>query len=116
MAGLQEKIRSHILLAKTLEREINRHPDFELLAPRTFNLLCFRYRPRVEESEDQLNKINERLLHELNDSGKLYLSHTRLNGKFTLRMVIGQTNVDKKHVAEAWQNIKRTAENIKMSC
>ena len=62
--------------------------------------------------EDSLNKLNEKLNHALNDSGKIYLSHTVTAGKYTLRMVTGQTNVTLAHVRKAWELIRNTARNI----
>jgi aromatic-L-amino-acid decarboxylase len=107
--GLQQKLRFHISLAKYLEEKITTHPAFELLAPRTLNLLCFRYRPTVQHTEEELNSMNEQLLHAINDTGKVYMTHTKLKGKFTLRMLIGQTNVEQRHVAAAWELIVKMA-------
>ncbi len=56
--------------------------------------------------------VNEKLNHILNDSGKMYLTHTVINGKYTLRMVTAQTNVTMDHVARAWDLIKTTARSI----
>ena len=109
--GLQEKIRYHISLASRLKEMIAAEPDFELLAPVSLNVVCFRYSPS-EVAEESLNRINETLNHNLNDSGKIYLSHTSLNGKYTLRMVTGQTNVTLEHVEKAWDLIKRKAREI----
>ncbi len=60
----------------------------------------------------QLNSLNEKLNHQLNDSGKIYLSHTVLNGKYTLRMVTAQTNVTSDHVNRAWDLIREYARNL----
>jgi aromatic-L-amino-acid decarboxylase len=106
--GLQEKIRYHIQIAASLSESILKEPDFEVLAPVTLNTVCFRYLP-AEKSEEQINSINEKLNHMLNDSGKIYLTHTVLNGKYTLRMVTAQTNVTLEHVEKAWDLIKKTA-------
>jgi len=90
---------------------ISEEPDFEILAPVVISVVCFRYCP-VGYSEEQLNKLNEKLNHFLNDSGKLYLTHTVLNGKYTLRMVTAQTNVTIEHVEKAWNSIKSTARGL----
>jgi aromatic-L-amino-acid decarboxylase len=86
-------------------------PGFELLAPVSLNVVCFRYSPSGA-AEENLNRINEILHHSLNDSGKLYLSHTTLNGKYTLRMVTGQTSVTLDHVEKAWDLIRSKAKEI----
>ncbi|MBK7132056.1 MAG: aminotransferase class I/II-fold pyridoxal phosphate-dependent enzyme [Bacteroidales bacterium] len=109
--GLKEKVRCHIDIASKLARMISEETDFEILAPVVISVVCFRYRP-AGYSNEQLNKINEKLNHLLNDSGKLYLSHTVLNGKYTLRMVTAQTNVTIEHVERAWINIKSTARGL----
>ncbi|MFH0841769.1 MAG: aminotransferase class I/II-fold pyridoxal phosphate-dependent enzyme [Bacteroidota bacterium] len=109
--GLQEKIRYHISLAMRLKEMITTEPDFELLAPVSLNVVCFRYSPSGAP-EENLDRINETLNHSLNDSGKLYLSHTTLNGKYTLRMVTGQTNVTLEHVEKAWDLIRSKAREI----
>ncbi len=106
--GLREKIRSHVRMAKDLAGMISSEPDFEILAPVVINVVCFRYRP-AGIAEDKLNRINEALNHRLNDSGTIYLTHTSINGRYSLRMVTGQTNVTMEHVANAWGLIKNTA-------
>ncbi len=108
---LQNKIRQHIMFASYLKEEILKESDFEILAPVIINVVCFRYKPGGID-EMKLNAINEELNHALNDSGKIYLSHTVLNGKYTLRMVTGQTNVTLDHVKKAWALIKCTAHTL----
>ncbi|MCF8303549.1 MAG: aminotransferase class V-fold PLP-dependent enzyme [Bacteroidales bacterium] len=110
--GLQDKVRFHISIAKDLEERISAEPDFEVLAPRTVNLLCFRYHPNGVTDEVKLNDINERLLHQLNATGRLYITHTKLSGKYTLRIVTGQTNVEPHHVERAWDLIMETARKL----
>ncbi|MFT5167619.1 MAG: aromatic-L-amino-acid decarboxylase [Saprospiraceae bacterium] len=107
--GLQQKIRYHIDLAKWLEKEIEESPDFKMLTKRNLNLVCFHYTPKEIEDITLLNQMNEALLHRLNATGKLYLTHTKINGIYTLRMVIGQTNVERRHVEMAWGLIRETA-------
>jgi aromatic-L-amino-acid/L-tryptophan decarboxylase len=108
---LQNKVRNHIQIAGRLAEMISNEQDFEILAPVTICVVCFRYNPHLRE-EQEINNINEKLNHILNDSGKLYLSHTVLNGKYTLRMVTAQTNVTSEHVERAWQRIKDTARSL----
>lgn len=111
--GLQEKLRYQISVAKNLETKIRSEREFEILAPVSFNLICFRYKPTGAASEEDLNIINEQLLHKINASGKIYISHTKLNGKYTLRMVIGQTNVREDNANRAWEVIKEISKQIK---
>jgi len=109
--GLRDKVRGHIRIAKRLAELIIREDDFQILAPVTLNVVCFRYRP-VGKDDDEINRINETLNHRLNDTGKIYLTHTTVNGIYTLRMVIGQTNVTPKHVEKAWKLIMKTAREL----
>ncbi|MDD5360813.1 MAG: pyridoxal-dependent decarboxylase [Ignavibacteria bacterium] len=100
--GLQEKIRYQLKLAEMIYDRIDKSEEFEILAPLTANLVCFRFKPK-NRSEEELNSINENLMQRINDSGKMYISHTKLNGKYTLRMVIAQAYVEEKHITEAWK-------------
>jgi aromatic-L-amino-acid decarboxylase len=109
--GLREKVRNHIVIAASLSEMISGEDDFEIMAPVTISVVCFRYNP-ANFSTEQINVFNERLNHQLNDSGKLYLSHTVINGKYTLRMVTAQTNVTIEHVEKAWLLIKETARSL----
>jgi aromatic-L-amino-acid/L-tryptophan decarboxylase len=109
--GLREKIREHIRIAGRLAGMISKESDFEILAPVVICVVCFRYIP-AGYNDDQINSLNEKLNHHLNDSGKIYLSHTVLNGKYTLRMVTAQTNVTMVHVEKAWDLIKETSRSL----
>ena len=110
--GLQERLRYHIQLAKNLEEKIKTHKDFELMTKRNINMLCFRYHPKNISIDKKLNQLNEQLLHSLNQTGKIFLTHTKINDRYTLRLVIGQTNVTESNVNKAWQLICSTIKNI----
>lgn len=112
VTGLQEKIRDHIRWARELEAEISKSENFEMLAPVPLATLCFRYHPRGIDDEEILNRMNMALLGSINKSKKIYLTHTKLNGKYTLRLVIGQTRLEKKHVDRAWGIIRNMAEKL----
>ncbi|MEL7534194.1 MAG: aminotransferase class I/II-fold pyridoxal phosphate-dependent enzyme [Bacteroidota bacterium] len=107
--GLQAKLRLHMQLGQWLKKQVEAHPDFELLAPVPLNLVCFRYRPGEALSEAQLTQLNQNLVQRLNDGGKIYLTHTKLNGVYTIRLVAGQTHVEQKHIEAAWDLIVKTA-------
>jgi aromatic-L-amino-acid decarboxylase len=114
VSGIQEKVKNHLQWAQELAAEIQTEPCFELLAPVPFSTLCFRYKPQGITDLDTLNQLNQQLMETLNDSGKLYLTHTKLNGVFTLRLVIGQTSQEKRHVEQAWKRIKEAAPAIRL--
>ncbi|MBE9507199.1 MAG: aspartate aminotransferase family protein, partial [Chloroflexi bacterium] len=75
-----------------------------LAAPAPLNLVCFRHRGGDE--------INQRLLDHLNQSGELYLTHTRLNDQLTLRLCVGQTHTESHHVERAWKRIREIAAEL----
>ncbi len=111
--GIRQRFREQIQWARELEMSIARQPDFEVMTERTLNLVCFRYHPQDLQDENQLDKLNEKLEQKLNASGRLFLTHTRVKGKYVLRMVIGQTYVQQRHVREAWSFIQQVARKLK---
>lgn len=102
--GLQHHIRRHVELAQTFAGWVNDHPDFEVATPHPLNLVCFRYRGTDAE--------NESIVNALNAEGRLYLSHTKLNEKYVIRMSIGQTHTEIEHVQEAWRLIQKAAGQV----
>lgn len=110
--GLQEKIRHHLALAQDLKEEIEQHEHFELLAPVPLNTICFRYHPAHISDEQKLDELNEQLLNQIQDSGELFLTHTKLDSQYTIRIVIGNTNVEKRHVDKAWNLIQNKASQL----
>jgi aromatic-L-amino-acid/L-tryptophan decarboxylase len=107
--GLKEKITSHIEMAKWFEKQIVTTHCFELMAPRTLSVVCFRYHPEGISNEEILYDLNQRLLQALNKSGKLYLTHTKLKGKLVIRMSVAQTDTQQHHVEAAWKLIQKLA-------
>jgi aromatic-L-amino-acid decarboxylase len=106
--GLQAIIRRHVGLAGELADWVDAAPDFERMAPVPFGLVCFRYRPPgVPEAE--LDGLNERLLAAVNATGRVFMTHTRLDGRYAIRLVIGQRATERRHVEEAWRLIREAA-------
>lgn len=110
--GLQSKIRLHIKMAQDLAQKMSASKEFEILAPAVLNAICFRYHPEHIHNPEQLNKLNKNLLEALNNTGKIYLTHTKLKEVYTLRLVIGQTDVEQHHVDAAWDLIQTLAHQI----
>jgi aromatic-L-amino-acid decarboxylase len=104
--GLRQIIRQHLEWAQDLASQIQSAPDFELLAPVTFNTLCFRY---LSPQDADLDRVNQTLLQSLNASGEMFMTHTRLKGVYVLRWVLGQTRLEQRHIAAAWEKIQATA-------
>jgi aromatic-L-amino-acid decarboxylase len=102
--GLQRRIREHVELARQFAGWVAADKRFELAAPAPLNLVCFRLRAG--------DAANEKLLAALNASGALYLTHTKLNGQYTLRMSIGAMDTEARHVAAAWQRIQTEAARL----
>ena len=109
---LQEKIREHIEIARWFEKQVTEYPGFEILAPVTLSVVCFRFKPDGINDLENLNRTNETLMKQLNASGKLFLTHTKLNGKYTLRMSIAGTLTEQQHVEKAWELIKETSSSL----
>jgi aromatic-L-amino-acid decarboxylase len=105
--GLQFHIREHIQLARELAETIKQSADFELIVNPPLNLVCFRHR----SSDD----FNMKLMNAVNNSGKAFFTHTKLNGKVVLRMSIGQTNTEERHVKKTWMLIEETAGSLELN-
>ena len=102
--GLQYHVREHIRLAQEFLRWVRDDPRFELAAPAVLNLICFRLRAG--------DAANQTLMDQLNASGDLFLTHTKLAGKFTLRFCVGQTHTQARHVKRAWERIREEAAKL----
>ncbi|HTR23786.1 MAG TPA: pyridoxal-dependent decarboxylase [Terriglobales bacterium] len=107
--GLQHHVREHIRLAQQFVEWVRGDARFELAAPATLNLICFRLRAKDRETQD---RNNQTLMDRLNASGDLFLTHTKLDGKFTLRLCVGQTNTEARHVERAWERIHQEAARL----
>ena len=101
---LREILREHIRLAQQFAARVDDHPDLERLAPVPFATVCFRARPRgISVTPPELDRFNERVLDAINTSGEVFLSHTRLNGAFAIRIAIGHLRTTAAHTDRAWQ-------------
>ena len=108
--GLQKIIRQHIHFAEMFKNWIDEHPAFELMAPVHLSLVCFRLNDgRPEKDLDELNQV---FLNKLNQTGRIFLTHTTLKGKFVLRMAIGSRTTEEKHIRKAWSLMKALAKEL----
>ncbi len=103
---LQQIIREHLRLGKLFESYIDESEYFEKLAPTPLSTVCFRA-VRQNYDEDQLNEFNEKLMNEINSTGKLYISHTKIDDKFTIRYVVSSLRTEVGHVLKAWELIQK---------
>jgi aromatic-L-amino-acid/L-tryptophan decarboxylase len=99
--GLQRILREHIRLADLFAEWVDADPDWELVAPQRFSLVVFRRNGSDEE--------NEAILEGVNASGELFISHTRLNGRYVLRLAIGNARTTEDDVRRAWEALKRAS-------
>jgi aromatic-L-amino-acid decarboxylase len=99
--GLQERIREAVRLAAQFEEWVRAEPGWEVVAPRPFSLVCFR--------RDGSDDANEALLERVNAGGEIFLSHTRLNGRYVLRLAVGSARTTDEDVRLAWDVVRREA-------
>jgi aromatic-L-amino-acid decarboxylase len=93
-AGIRERLAQHIHLARRFAEWVGAHPDFTVVAPVPFSVVCFR--------ANGSDRLNEQILEAVNATGEVFLSHTRLNGQFVIRLAIGNLRTTEAHVARAW--------------
>jgi len=119
LAGMRRRIDAHCRLAAELAAAVDAEPDFERLAPAPFSTVCLRWRPaqlagREDEPEvrARLDAANERLMGAVNATGEVFLSHTRLRDRFTIRVAIGSLRTEARHVERAWELLRREARSL----
>jgi aromatic-L-amino-acid/L-tryptophan decarboxylase len=110
--GLRTVVRNHVALAGELARWVKETPGFELMAPVPFGLVCFRYQPETEASEGAVDDLNRELLARVNATRRVHLTHTRLGGRYVIRVVVGQRQTERAHVEELWRLIREAAKAL----
>jgi aromatic-L-amino-acid/L-tryptophan decarboxylase len=106
--GIERRIREHCRLARLFASWVKESPDLELMAPVPFALVCFRACPKGVKD---LDGFNERIMNEINASGSAYISHTKLDGKFTLRLSVGSIRVEQRHIEKIWAILQDHVKN-----
>jgi aromatic-L-amino-acid decarboxylase len=112
--GLTNRLREHLRIAQVFKGWVETDPDFELLAPVKFGTICFRAHPPGVLVEEQLDALNENLLNTVNRRQDMFLSHTKLCGRYTLRMVIGHLRTEETHAKQAWETILQELNRIRL--
>ena len=111
--GLQAMVRRHVALAGELAGWIGASADFELMAPVPLALVCFRYSPlHARGDESLLDEMNSTLIARVNASRRVQLTHTRLGGRYVIRMAVGQRQTERRHVEEAWRLVQDAAASL----
>jgi len=103
--GLAHHVREHVRLAETFESWVHEHADFDLVVPRKLNTVCFAHRLG--------NSFTEQLLESVNQTGKIFVSHTKLSDRFTIRMVVGARDTELHHVRGAWELLVNKAGELR---
>ena len=103
--GLAARLRDHCAMAREFAAQVDAHPDWTTSAPVPFSLACFRYAP-ADMSDEDADAHNARILATVNASGRVFLSHTRLHGRYVLRLAIGNILTQRQHVALAWSELQ----------
>jgi aromatic-L-amino-acid decarboxylase len=106
VSGLRQHIRNHVALAQEFAEWVVNDDRFELTAPHPLSLVCFRL---VDKEPDRADARNTALMQQLNAGGALYLTHTRIGGRVSLRLAVGGTYTERRHVQQAWQAISGAA-------
>ena len=116
LSGLRARLQLHIDLAHELASWIEDDADAELLYPVPFGTVCFRMRPRryagregEPEVAEAIDRLNEAVMNSLNGSGEVFLSHTKIGGRFLLRAAIGNLRTERRHIEHAWQLLRSAA-------
>jgi aromatic-L-amino-acid decarboxylase len=104
VSGLRHHIREHVALAQDFKQWVIDSDDFELEVDTPLNLVCFRHRDG--------DRLSEKIMHQVNRDGGMYLTHTRLRDRFVLRMSIGQTGTRQRHVTSAWQQLLKASRAV----
>ena len=113
LEGLRRRIRHHLALARDFAGGIDAAPDWERLAPVPFSTVCFRHvPPGLAGDEDALDVHNAAIMDAVNRTGAVFLSHTKLRGRFTIRLAIGSLRTEARHVARAWELLQAAADEV----
>jgi len=121
--GLRQIIREHVRLAQLLRGWVEADPEWDLAAPTPLSLVCLRYRglresrakptiPSVIEDIDAGNALNESIMHRVNESGRAFLTHTKVDGRFIIRVSIGSIAVEERHVRMLWELLRTAAREV----
>ncbi len=110
--GMRQRLRDHIAYGQWLKEQVETTPGFELMAPVPLNLVCFRIHPQGVDDEAKLDERNAGLIQKLNASGKILLTQTKLNNKFVIRFVAGQTHATLDTVKVGWNLVKKFSESM----
>lgn len=122
--GIRARLTEHVRLARRFASWVDAHPDFERLAPVPLSVICFRAVPGTlvganrADRDEALDDLNASLLDQVNASGEVFLSHTRIAGRLALRLAIGHLRTTEAHVSRAWDLLRAAleGERVRRTC
>ena len=109
--GIRARLAEHIRLARLFASWIDTSAEFERVAPVPFSVVCFRARAAI--SDEEADALNERILEAVNSTGEIFISHTRLNDRYTLRLAIGNLHTTEQHVRRAWELLQKQLSDVR---
>jgi aromatic-L-amino-acid/L-tryptophan decarboxylase len=107
--GVRARLEEHVRLARLFADWVDATPEWERLAPVPFSVVCFRHHPAGVDDERQLERRNLAIMDLVNQSGEAFLSHTKLGGRYVLRLAVGNIRTEQRHVARAWALLRDAA-------
>jgi aromatic-L-amino-acid decarboxylase len=110
--AMRERLRSHIELAQTFASWVSGEREWEVLAPHPLSVVCFRFHPKGIDDEMELERINAALLDAVNATGEMFISHTKIGGRYALRLAIGNLRTTRSDVEAAWKILTREAAKV----
>ena len=111
--GIIARLREHCRLAREFASWVDAEKDFKRIAPVPFSVVCFRYHPNSISDETTLEQFNARIIEKVNATGEAFLSHTKLNNRYVIRLAIGNLGTTEKHIARVWKLIKFEVTQLK---
>jgi aromatic-L-amino-acid decarboxylase len=106
--GIRRLLRGHIALAQEFAQWVRDEPEWEVLAPHPLSVVCFRYAPRGFD-DAQLDALNAGVMHAVNATGEVFISHTKIDDRYAMRIAIGNLRTQHGDVEQAWRILRREA-------
>lgn len=110
--GMRERLRRHIMLAQQFASWVAAEREWEVLAPHPLSVVCFRFHPAGIDDEVELERMNASLLEAVNATGEMFISHTKIDGRYALRLAIGNLRTTESDVAAAWSILQREGAKV----
>jgi len=112
-AGMRERLRAHIRLAAEFGEWVAREPSWERLMRSHFSVVVFRHHPPGVADEAALERANARILERVNASGEVFLSHTKVQGRYAIRLAVGNLRTEERHLRRAWELLRQAAHDVR---